>query len=75
MHSDPEDTDTSTEAADDDGGAGAPAIDPVLKRFIDAVIVPAFLDRLRGTLRFGGSNDESTRRPETGDTDELKISP
>ena len=43
--------DTRTGAPPDGRLAAVPGFDPVLKRFIDDVVIPALLDRLSGTPR------------------------
>ena len=58
MHPDGEDT--RPEAPHDDRLAAAPGVDPLLKRFIDDVVIPALLDRLCGAPRFG---DPPAARP------------
>jgi hypothetical protein len=49
MHPDAEDRHAA--ARDDDGRAAPREIDPTLKQFIDAVIVPGLVRRLVGTPR------------------------
>ena len=58
MDSDGEDT--RTDAPHNGRLAVAPGVDPLLKRFIDDVVIPALLDRLSGAPRCG---DPPTARP------------
>jgi hypothetical protein len=58
MHADAEVRHTAP--PDDDGGAGPREIDPALKQFIDAVVVPALVGRLVGTRR--SDDDPRDRR-------------